>query len=262
MISRRILISTVGVFLLSSAACKSEVERFTPQSHLIFTGTSLVLNSSTFDIEDVSGLAIVRVDEVISSADVFRNLAGELVTVRLEDPSKIQVGQQRVFFTRSWHFGESIGLHEVGSVAAPDARGWAQMLEEIPRVQEQQSDRELVQLLDSAEMVVRGRVVEVRRADIPRTASEHDPDWREADIRIERVLKGDSRQNTITILFPASEDVMWYRAPHFQPGMEGILLLKRTEFAGRPLEHLTALNPAQFRPLEEEERITRLLGGQ
>jgi hypothetical protein len=240
-------------------ACPNPVRQYTADSEFIFRGTHLVLDASTIDAEEVSGLAIVRVDEVLSGAPVFRGLAGQQVTVRLSEPGRARVGQERVFFTRSWHFGESIGVIEVGSVEAPDARGLERMQDDIRQAQQAQSDAELTELLQSAELVMRGRVERVRPADVPPMASEHDPMWHEADVTIVRLLKGEFQESTITIWFPMSDDVMWRLAPRFEPNVEGIWLLKTVQFAGRPLERLTALTPQEFRVPAEEDRVTRLL---
>jgi hypothetical protein len=104
----------------------------------------------------------------------------------------------------------------------------------------------------------RGRVI-IQRAPDQNKLSEHSPNWHEAEIEIGQVLKGDFRGRTIKILFPRSDDVIWYGSPKPQKGTEGIWLLKQFTYAGKKLELLTAIDKADFLPRSEEERIMRLL---
>jgi len=133
------------------------------------------------------------------------------------------------------------------------------MQSDIERFRQEQSDRDLAERLRSAELVVMGKVAAIRPSDIPRGATEHDPEWYEADIQVTAVLKGSDTTHTVRILFPASRDVMWYDAPKFEKGAEGMWLLRPLAIAGRRLAHLTAPQRGDFRPTAEEPRIRRLL---
>ncbi|PYM86509.1 MAG: hypothetical protein DME09_02215 [Candidatus Rokuibacteriota bacterium] len=54
-----------------------------------------------------------------------------------------------------------------------------------------------------------------------RIGSEHGPQWSEADIEVEEVLKGTAGR-TITIVFAASRDVMRYQIPKPRVGQSGV----------------------------------------
>lgn len=143
-----------------------------------------------------------------------------------------------------------------------------------------------------------GKVAEVRRPAPARIAavaaaalpgnppphSEHFADWREAVIQVESVVKGAlpggapaaagaaAPPTTTVVLFPASKDVMWYKAPKFQAGQEGTYLLHRDQVrnpaiaamtagpAGTP-PAFTALQPGDALPKAQAAAIRQLVQG-
>jgi hypothetical protein len=150
----------------------------------------------------------------------------------------------------------------------------------------------------SADVVVRGRVTAVRVAaeerPAPRTSArrgvtaaateaprrkpitEHDPQWREAEIEVDSVEKGPGKRKVV-VRFPGSDDVRWYKAPKFQPGQEGVFILQKA--AGEPAaragarrgrataaaaetaagaDTFTALDPDDFQPSERAPEIRAL----
>jgi hypothetical protein len=151
--------------------------------------------------------------------------------------------------------------------------------------------REVEERVASADTVVVGRVAAVRlpASELPPRAtrgaaaalaspprgpiSEHDPQWREAVIRVERVAKGRSAGKEVVVRFPASDDVRWFRAPKFAPGDQGVFILHRSGSettgpqprgaAGASLRALgaggrdvfTALHPEDVQPPEFQEEI-------
>ena len=150
----------------------------------------------------------------------------------------------------------------------------------------------------SADVVVRGRVTSVRVAaeerPAPRTGArtrgvaaaateaprrkpitEHDPQWREAEIEVDAVEKGGTAKKKVVVRFPGSDDVRWYKAPKFQPGQEGVFILQKAagetaapaarrrgavaaaETAAGP-DTFTALDPDDFQPSERAPEIRAL----
>lgn len=150
----------------------------------------------------------------------------------------------------------------------------------------------------SADVVVRGRVTAVRVASeerpAPRTSArrgvtaaateaprrkpitEHDPQWREAEIEVDEVEKGGTAKKKVVVRFPGSDDVRWYKAPKFQPGQEGVFILQKaageaaapaarrkgamaaaTATAAGP-DTFTALDPDDFQPSERAPEIRAL----
>jgi hypothetical protein len=142
--------------------------------------------------------------------------------------------------------------------------------------------------LDSAAMVVVGKVTSVQlpsseatprasaraastTARPPGPISEHDPQWRDAVIDVERVEKGPAARKQVVVRFPASDDVRWFRAPKFAPGDQGVFILHRPEArqpvaagaAARTLagdrEVFTALDPADVQPADLQEEIETIV---
>lgn len=130
------------------------------------------------------------------------------------------------------------------------------------------SDLAVRDRLTHAQLVVLGTVTVVRRVEMrPRAPiSEHDPDWRDATIKVERQLKGSLTPGTDTVhvLFPASLDIKWFQCPKFTQGRVGIFLLHLGELPASAIPKTaepayTALNSLDFQDRDQVSRITRLL---
>ncbi len=225
----------------------------------IFNGTALRAHAATIELDDATDYAIVRVDRILVGGKAFRSLAGRVITVQLRQPEQAREGERRVYFTKGWHWGEDIGVIELNSITAPTGPELRRMQSDIERQRQQQSDRELTERLRTAELVVMGRVISVRRAEVPPLPTEHDPNWQEAVIEVRSVLRGGQPGARVTILFPGTDDPMWRAAPKFRRGTEGIWLLRPLDFEGKRLPRLAAPYPADFRPPSDEARIRRLL---
>jgi hypothetical protein len=85
--------------------------------------------------------------------------------------------------------------------------------------------------------------------------------WALARIQVSVVEKGTPTVNEVDVAYPQSRDVVWYRAPHFSVGQEGIWILRRQPLRGLEREALTALDPLDFQPPDAVPRIRRLIGG-
>ncbi len=252
---------TVAAVCLGVAGCASAARSASyPDAEFIFRGTTVVPRASTINAEDVSDLAIVRVDEILHAPPALAPLRGSDITVRLRDPARARAGDQRLYFANGWHWGESIGVTEVSSIDSATTEKVQTIRPDIERAREAHADSVLLDRVRAAELVVAGKVVAVRPSKIPRTPTEHDPEWREADIEVTAVLKGKISGQRLTILFPGTDDPMWYRAPRFTVGTEGIFILHRLRLPGfAALPYLTAPQLEDFRPMSDESRIRRLL---
>ena len=140
---------------------------------------------------------------------------------------------------------------------------------------------------DDADLVVSGKVAAVtippeppehaRAAEPPRRPrSEHDPKWRQAVINIDETHKGSHQSNQVNVVFPASTDVRWYKAPKFQAGQKGVFVLHKTKMktdehhelramakaakgAHDEVEVYTALHPADFQPLTQKAVVKAMI---
>jgi len=59
--------------------------------------------------------------------------------------------------------------------------------------------------------------------------SEHDPDWRIAEVQVDQVHRGSHAGKTAEVRFPSSHDVMWHYAPKLHAGNEGLFILHKAK---------------------------------
>jgi len=220
------------------------------EARFVFTGiVQQQGHSSLFFVPPSGATAVVRVERIHHSAPALRSQEGQQVTVVFAQDSNPAEGR-RVFFTNPILYGETMAVKEVrSSELAEDA---AELHERIALMSLEAEAAQLREHIASADAVVVGEVVSTRRAHEPDIArmSEHDPDWHLATIRIARALKGEHK-GELTVRFPNSRDVAWYRVPKPQEGQEGVFLLHRDglEIGGT---HLAILHPTDLLPVEEE----------
>ena len=253
-------ISFILVIVLCQPGIKQkDFQRLVPGSEFIFRGTIQKTKTSTIDFENSANCAVVSVDEILDAPEELKAFLGEDITVRFADVNTAKDGMQKIFFTKRFFIGESIGVVENGSLAAAPFKDTKKLIADISQAKTVFKDTEIKQTIAAAELVLQGKVLDVRKGEKRERGSEHDPDWYEADLLITKVLKGSYAQEKITILFPNSNDVMWFRAPKFSKDTEGVWLLKKFVYQGKPLDKLTAVEKASFYPKAEEAKILRLI---
>lgn len=219
-------------------------------ARFVFTGiVQQQGHSSLFFVPPGGATAVVRVEQVHHSAPALRSQEGQQVTVVFAQDSNPAEGR-RVFFTNPILYGETMAVTEVRS--SEPVEDTAEVHERIVQMSGEAEAAQLREHIASSDAVVVGEVVGTRRATEPDIArmSEHDPDWHLATIRIVRALKGEHK-GEITVRYPKSRDIAWYRVPKPQEGQEGVFLLHRDglEIGGA---HLAILHPTDLLPAEEE----------
>ena len=223
----------------------SKAEALAQDARFVFIGTVQKLRAATMDdvpIDDRT--AIVRVDEVIHAPEVLTYYAGHEITVQVGGRKSVKQGQQAKFYTNGWLFGDSVAVESIDheDVKRPAAAASREVGDPVRRL----GQRDLQARFADAALVVSGRVTSVRMptdvaaaraargtaapAPIGRI-SEHDPDWRIAEVQVDEVHKGAHPKGTVSIRFPSSQDVMWHDAPKFHPGQEGFFVLHKTDGA-------------------------------
>jgi hypothetical protein len=136
-------------------------------------------------------------------------------------------------------------------------------------------ERALRNRANRAELVVTGKVTEIREAPRQPKApiTEHDPEWRQAVVAVEDAPRtGASRARKpkqVVIRFAASPDVRWAKAPKFAVGDAGVWMLgekKQTKdaeamrtAAGAQKNEFVVVEPEDFLPMEFTERVRTLL---
>jgi hypothetical protein len=268
-----ILASSMPVY----AQTQSTQAALVKQSSIVFSGTVSQLAAASFaGVPQSPNTIVVRVDSVLKKPPAISLKKGDNVTVELKDPSAFQQGTQATFYTDGWIFGAGVAVKEVGhriilsdvpSAGAPAASEAA-----LVQTQDQISDQDLQNRLNSADFVVVGRVTEVRRWNVPKSSaprvSEHDPDWHEAVVEVRSVLKGAPiKGNKVVVRFPGRNDVAWVHSPKFEKNQQGIFCLNRDQASavssekvgGRQVSVYTCLGHGDSLPMSDEARVRSLL---
>jgi hypothetical protein len=270
-----------------------------PRPTFVFQGTVKRLRSTTMkEVSPDDRTFVVTVDHIVEAPAALGHLSGQDVTVRIDRGTPPRAGQQMLFHTNGWIFGDGIAVQSVRH--EPVSRSHTALLTRPADPVEQKRQRDLRQRFDEAHVVVSGRVAEVRLPAEARArpvgrgrraaaveppahgpASEHDPHWREAVVEVDSVHKGSHGTREVVMRFAASTDVRWYKAPKFQPGQQGFFMLHRTPvstYRARPAARrgraaaavapamqvtedvYTALSPMDFQPYQQPGGIRTLIG--
>jgi hypothetical protein len=264
------------------ATSAKQVNKFAAESGFIFVGNVVKTRAATVEGVATDNTAIVHVDRVVSAPDMFTSLGGHEITVRFKKMPALRKGSSLTFFTNGWLFGDSIAVDVVGTAADTGTRAAAGPVRQAFVAEE---DRVLSARLASAAMTVVGTVSKVTKIEreVPATAmamtavggtthiSEHDPNWHEATIDVDEVIKGNKGVKQVAVQFPASDDVRWYKVKKYAVGEQGIWMLQpgaKQDPKGVPAkllaalpvgpDVLTTLHDADFLPLHELERVRAL----
>jgi hypothetical protein len=248
------------------------------QSSIIFAGTVSQLGATSFaDVPKSAQTIVVRVESVLKKPAAVSLKKGDNVTVEVKDPGAFRPGMEATFYTDGWIFGSGVAVKELSHAMRPSGgkRGGAGAEEKVlGQIEEQISDQELEQRLASADFVVIAKVTDVRPwtapdvASVPHRVTEHDPDWHDAVIQIESVLKGPKpKKHKLVVRFPQCNDVAWEHAPKFEKHQEGIFFLMKDEVSGAPIALLegtevnayTCLRPGDWLPKSDQARVRSLL---
>jgi hypothetical protein len=214
------------------------------QARFVFKGTVQKLRAATMSqLTDRQDLAIVRVDQIIRAPDVFTDFVGRDITVKLLAGKPLKQNAQAVFYTNAWIMADSLAVEATAYETSDQAPARAAMMPSGSPVDNLRL-MELKSRVDTADVVISGRVTAVRTlaGEQPRRTaavaanespaatkiSEHDPMWRDAEIEVEAVHKGNQPARKVVVRFPASTDVRWHKAKKFEAGQEGYFILHKS----------------------------------
>jgi hypothetical protein len=258
----------------------------------VFRGTVRKIRSATMKEVPVGDrTAVVRVDQVLESPKTFARYEGQNITVELAGRGKVAAGDELIFHADSWMFGDSVALRSKAQerVTKTTAKVHAAFAAAAGDPVANKHATHLQQHVNDADLVVSGRVTGVTVPPEPaehamaaalsqqpvRPVSEHDPKWRQAVIQVDETHKGSHDSGQVTVLFPASTDVRWYRAPKFQAGQQGLFVLHKTTIktdehhalkalaagtASPDVEVYTALHPEDVQPLTQQAAVKAMIG--
>ena len=278
--SRFFLAGVLCVNLLGAAALPqttSNQAALVKQSSIVFAGTVSQLGATSFTgVPKSVQTVVVRVDSVLKKPPAVSLKKGDNVTVEVKDPSAFQQGAQATFYTEGWIFGSGVAVKELGhefkSSSGETSKAVGADEKAYQQGQEQVSDQELRDRVNSADFVVVGRVTDVHRWIAPKSAttrvSEHDPDWHEAVVEVQSVLKGAQvKGNKVVVRFPGRNDVAWVHSPKFAKNQQGIFCLNRDQASGVPTARVggqqvtvyTCLGHGDSLPMSDVPRVRSLL---
>jgi len=243
---------------------KSRKPKQSTKPTFVFKGTVQRIKSATMKQVPVDDRTVIAtVDQILEAPQNLAKLAGQKITVRLSGRQKVKPGQEMIFHTISWIYGDSVAVQAISQ--EPVKASHMSLLGAVADPVEQHHQRVKRERFDQADLVVSGKVLAVRlpgassptqkmkgvKASVlaqPTTTarkpvSEHDPKWREAVVEVGDVHKGTHKQKQVVVRFPASTDVMWYHAPKFQPGQQGFFMLHKPQ--ARAAESKGARKPAK-----------------
>ena len=253
----------------------------TTKSSIIFSGTVSQLAATSFpDVPKSAQTIVVKVDSIEKKPAAVSLKKGDSITVEVKDPSAFQEGTHARFYTDGWIFGSGVAVkelgHELGAAAAESAP--APSAEMKIHGQDQISDQELLDRMKTSDFVVIGRVRDVRKWNVPKPkfgapsrVTEHDPNWHEAVVEVQSVLKGGKvKGNKVIVRFPNRNDVAWVNSPKFAKNQRGIFCLNRDQSTGEPTTTMggqkvnvyTCLGHGDALPISEETRVRSLLKNQ
>ena len=236
-------------------------EELIRQSRFIFKGTIQKLKAVTMvAIPVTDSLAIVKVDEVFQAPENLGDQTDKEITIDLVQSQNVVEGQQAVFYTNGWLYGESLAVREVGHRPVTLTAS-SRVPNRITRLAQRTADEELQGRITSADLVVVGTVSNIRPVmqTESRIVPEHAPDWWEAVIKIESLEKGTLSQEALTVLFPSSIDVMWAHVPKFHAGQAGIWILNTGQVEEVDPELCAVLTPLDFHEKNQLDRIKALI---
>lgn len=243
---------------LQPQAPEASLASLTRTSHIIFVGRVAKLQASNLKVlAPTETTALVTVEELLDAPPSLVGLKGEEVTVDLVRAGEVKPEQRAVFFTNGILFGEHLEVKEVGLLPVP--ADLTKFRAEIAALRAQMGDETLKERIASAFLVVTGKVLETRPLKRATRSSEHEPDWAEAIIAVTKVERGAFRGGNVTVYFPRSTDERWLLSPKFRLGQQGTWILRRADRFGLPVTGFTALSPADYQPLAEQQKIQKLL---
>lgn len=239
------------------------------QASFVFVGTISQLAGSTMpEVHPGPDTAVVDIERVLVAPPAFAGRRGA-VTLALPEGSKLKVGAQRAFYCTAWKLGSGLALRCLAHRSAPATEKAISPNKAAASVNVKGED--LRTRLRDADLVASAVVLAVQplpRPDGP--ISEHDPYWHAARLRVENVAQGAAQGDELTLVFPASDDVVWAQAPRPQLGERGVWALRSTAapaprsmqpaLRALPPQVYTALHPLDFQPQRTLSALRSLMG--
>lgn len=240
----------------------AKVETLAKQSSFVFSGTVKKTGASNVSVVPPNErTSIVHVDEVLHNDGVVSDVMGNDVTVELASAGVVKEGDKAIFFTNVDTYSDSISVREEGHIGVkPEEMG--ALHDQVKAALAQVPEEQLQSRIAQADVIVTGSVTGTKpvagnESRVP--ASEHDPQWWEATVKVQSVEKGHPPQGDVTVVFPSSKDLRWIGSPKFKEGQQGVFLLHRSVDEKLRVSGFTALSPLDFQAIDQREHVMRLM---
>lgn len=264
---------------------EDDAEALTERSAIVVRGKIVRINASNEPMVAASpSTAVIRISKMYAGSEIAGDQAGRTATVILSRPGSLKVGQEALFFGNPRFMGKTLTIADEGEIASKTA-GSGAAAPAVERRVRARRDRPVVERLASATLVFRGVVETVQplaaaaaaaaapgeNKPYPTRPSEHDPDWHVATVKVVKPLRGEAGQS-VTVVFPASRDIVWFNVPKLKPGQDSIFIthaLSPEEAARHRASGLVAfmerqpahviIEPSDVLPPGDEARVRDLL---
>jgi hypothetical protein len=264
-----------GVACAQTDATQSLAERST----IIVRGKVLKTNASDEPLLAPSArTAIISVEQMYAGKEIAGDQAGRNVTVILSKAEGVKAGEEAVFFGNARFLGKSLTIADEGEVQQAAVSSAVQST--VEQAVQARRDKPVLDRMATASLVFRGTVSSVKPLEStagaaegrqPARPSEHDPEWQVATIQVVKPIRGGTAGQNLTVLFAASDDIVWFHAPKLKQGQDAIFLAhapgkEEEAIHGRFLQELMqkqtiylVTEPSDVLPPADEDRVRRLL---
>jgi hypothetical protein len=211
-----------AIYLMRRKTLPSKVLRsWVESSSFVFQGRVTALGECNLHgVKPNEKMVVVHIDDVVIAPRTLGDLKGQALTVYLKSPNGVKKNQKVTFFATGWHYGNNIGVIEVGrtDLTADEVR------KDTIDEQLKQLDERLEERIKSAEVVVSGSVISTSHDENASNLSMgEETDWYRAQIYIESVEKGHTQD--LHILFPGEGGKEFMKFPAYYEGQRGVWLL-------------------------------------
>ncbi len=272
----------VTAILVLSTVITTDIVFAQEEAAIVVLGRVLKTNASDEPlVPSSSRTAIISVQKMYAGSEIAGDLTGHIATVILSRAEAVKEGEVALFAGNPRFLGKSLTIAVEAEIPSQGASPSA--LAAVERGTQARRDKPVLDRLAVASMVFRGSVETVRplapetaaeqgkRAPAPPT--EHDPEWHIATVRVTTPLRGGEVGQIVTVVFPASQDVIWFNAPKLKAGQDAVFIAHAPNKQEEPMYRASGLaqflekqpvylvtEPFDVLPLAEEARVRGLLG--
>jgi len=219
-----------------------------------------------------SRTAVIRISTMLAGGEFAGNLNGQSATVVLAGAGSPPAGAEMWFFGNPRYAGKSLTIADIGEVPVAEKVADADLARGVLA----RRDAPLRARLATASAVFRGVVEKiVPVASTTPTSSdvnEHDPEFRLAWVRVRSAMSGPKAGALTPVLFPASDDVMWFNHLKLKVGADVVVIGHAPQDQERPLLRtsgalaviektgaLLAMDVSDLLPGAQQEHVLTLL---